>query len=96
MTYLDISMFMYGKTHFKIETDSRTRGITYQGKWQCLYMGHNFLDCCGRKKNNFYIRGLNGYDCMQVNTVEQLHSVAVLMGYDDEILEVIDSLADNA
>lgn len=92
MTKLDIKMFMYGKVHFNIEADSRTHKMTYQGKWQRLVVFHNFLDYRNRKRNGFYLRGLNGYDCMQVETVEIMRAAAVLMGYDDEILEVIDSL----
>lgn len=93
MTKLDISMFTTQRKHlFLIEADCRTRKITYQGKWQRLEVFYNFLDHLNRKRDRFYIRGLNGYDCMQVETVENMRAAAVLMGYDDEILEVIDSL----
>ena len=92
MTKLDIKMFMYGKVHFNIESDKTTRKMTYQGKWQRLEVYHMFLNNLFRPLNRFYIRGLNGYDCMQVDTVEKMCAAALLTGYDDEILDVIDSL----
>lgn len=91
MARLDFSMFTKSGL-FKIDGDSRTHKMTYRGRWQCLEVYHNFLDYRNRNRNDFYMRGINDYDRMEVRTVEDMRAVAVLMGYDDEILEVIDNL----
>lgn len=95
---LDITMFsnagIFHIEEYKYDHIKCGNRISYKGKRQMLNIFHNSEEWY-KPSNNFHIIGHNNYDRMKVDTTEKLKAVALLMGYDEEIINVIEKLGQN-